>query len=82
MNEEITQDRLLSPISPDLQNELVDRYCSGLEGRLRSAPNAAEAQNIVDTICRNFDGACESTMIRSYLREYVNEKFTEVWKTR
>lgn len=80
MDEELTRDKFLSPVSIDIQHELVGRYCTGLEGRLRAAPDKKSAESIVENICSDFDGACESETIRIYLREYVHAKFTEIWK--
>ena len=80
MNEEITRDKLLSPVTLELQKELIDKYCSGLEGRLRSAPVTQAAQDIVDAVCGEFNNDCESEIVRSYLHDYVNAKFREIWK--
>ncbi|MGA2623883.1 MAG: hypothetical protein ABSF91_08530 [Bacteroidota bacterium] len=80
INDEIIEDKDFSSIPSERQNELVNTYCSGLEERLRAVSGQKEALEIIDATCKNFDAECESDIVRSYLRKYVDSLFFKIWE--
>ena len=80
INDEITEDKNFSSIPSEVQNELIHAYCSGLEEKLRAVSGQKEALEIIDATCKNFDAECESDIVRSYLRKYVDSVFFKIWK--
>ena len=76
MNGELTSD---GPIRDHRQEKLIREYCRGIDERIRTAPSKEEAERIVQDACRAFDQACESDLVRDYLKQYVNDLFVRQW---
>ncbi len=80
INDEIIEDKDFSSIPSEVQNELIHTHCSGLEERLRAVSGQKEALEIINATCKNFDAECESDIVRSYLRKYVDSLFFKIWR--
>lgn len=76
MNDELSFDR---PISDHRQEKLIRAYCQGIDEQIRSATSKEEAERIVQDACKGFDRACESDLVRSFLKQHVNNLFTRQW---
>jgi len=76
MNDELTLD---GPLSDHRQEDLIREYCQGIDERIRSAASKEEADRIVQDACRAFDQACESDLVRGFLKQHVNDLFIRQW---
>jgi len=64
------------------QKEIIARYCSDLEHRVRSAPSRQEAKALVDASCRDFGQSCPSAIVRTFLVSYANGLLDRHWSGR
>lgn len=76
MIDELSFDR---PLSDRRQEELIKKYCQGIDERIRTAASKEEAERIVQDTCGGFDDACASDLVRAFLKQYVNDLFTKQW---
>jgi hypothetical protein len=76
MIDELTSDR---PLSDGRQEQLIKEYCHGIDERIRRSASKEEAERIVQDACSGFDQACESNLVRSFLKRYVNDLFARSW---
>jgi hypothetical protein len=78
-NEELISDRVLGAAH---QRELIARYCANADERIRTASSKSEAMRIVDDLCEHFDRACESSMVRTFLKRHVAHLLASHWGER
>lgn len=62
--------------------EVIARYCADAEGRIRTAASKSEASRIIDDLCAGFDRECESSLVRSFLKQHVKRLFAVHWSER
>ncbi len=67
------------PMYPDRQREVIGLHCAGLEERIKSAPTRLKAEQVLAEACRGFDRVCESTILRTFLKQYVNRLLSRYW---
>lgn len=76
MIDELTFDK---PFNEDRQEQLIRQYCHGIDERIRRSTSKEEAERIVQDTCQGFDRACESDLVRTFLKRYVNDLFAKRW---
>lgn len=76
MQEELT---LREPLSRDRQQEVIQTYCADLEERIQSARERSEAETIVQEACSSFDRECESSIVRTFLKQYAQKVLLRYW---
>ncbi len=79
MFEELVSERGDVNLSSSKQEELIKKYCAGIEDRIRTAPANAEAKKIIDDACRGLESECKSGVVRSFLQQYVRDLFENHW---
>ncbi len=60
------------------QESIVQAYCAGVEEKLRAAQSDDEATRIIESVCGKFNAACESELLRSMLRGYLDDLMVNV----
>ena len=79
MNEEAyLEERYTAVLSP-LDEELIEKYCSGMEEKIRLARHRKEAELIVHDACREFENLCENDALVTFLKRHVFNVFQEFW---
>lgn len=79
MQDELTYEE---PMHPARQQEMIGLYCAGLEERVRSAPTRLQAEQVLSEACDGFDQACESSIVRAYLKQYAHKLLLQYWFSR
>jgi hypothetical protein len=79
MREELTDDR---PRDDTWQRDVIARYCADAEERIRTAGSKSEAARILGELCEHFDRACESSLVRTFLKNHVAHLLTLHWGER
>jgi len=77
--DELTDERLFIALPPEQQKTLIAEYCSGMNERIVAAQSKAEARNIVEEQCKQFDSRCESAVIRALVKTHVQRILAEQW---
>jgi len=67
------------PLDSAEQQRLVARYCAGIDDRIENAPSPERAQKFVEESCRRFAQACPSSIVRTFLSEYVKSIYEKHW---
>ncbi|MEX1277198.1 MAG: hypothetical protein WEB62_02875 [Bacteroidota bacterium] len=75
------QDELIfdEPLHPDRQREAIGLHCAGLEERIKSAPTRLQAEKVLTEVCDGFDQACESSIVRTYLKQHAHKLLLQYW---
>ncbi len=60
-------------------DELIEKYCLGIEERIRAAKDRNDAKQIAGDACRGFEQQCESEIIPLFLTRHVRELFEKYW---
>ena len=79
MFEELISERRDVKLSPSKQEELIEKYCAGIEGRIRVACEKNNAKKIVNDACKGLETECKSGVIRSFLQQYVRDLYENYW---
>ena len=79
MDEELLSGTASSEGSRGRDVQLIERYCAGLEERIAAATSPHDAAAIVEASCQAFDNECESTLLRTHLREYLDDLLERHW---
>ncbi|MBA4311393.1 MAG: hypothetical protein C0417_02070 [Chlorobiaceae bacterium] len=82
MNEEIISDQNKSLITPSRQKELIEKYCAGIEDRIRVTSAKNNANDIVNDACTGLEKECKSDVIRSFLQQYVRDLYENHWNNK
>ncbi|HCA79693.1 MAG TPA: hypothetical protein DEP53_08165 [Bacteroidetes bacterium] len=61
------------------QEELIRKYCSGLDEHLRRARSRVEAEVVFRETCAQFDQSCESSVVRTFLKHQAQKVLEETW---
>ena len=77
MNEEILQQQFEA--SEPKQAELVQQYCGDIEDRIWRATSNSHARYIADEACQKFDSECESDVVKTFLRQYIDRLVEKYW---
>lgn len=81
MIEELITNQQKLPFDQQKQEELIKKYCSGVEDRIRNAHAESDAMSIVDNVCKDLEKECESDVVRSFLQRYVSDLIEKYrWK--
>jgi hypothetical protein len=81
-DEELFNDQQFHQFNQTLQSELITKRCAGVEARIRDAQSKEEAERIAGDACRQLEGECASTIIRTALAQYVWGKVARYWSDR
>jgi ribosomal protein S7 len=79
MFEELISERRDVKLSSSKQEELIEKYCTGIEGRIRVAGEKNNAKKIVNDACKGLEKECKSDVIRSFLQQYVRDLYENHW---
>ena len=79
-SEELLQQKFIA--SEPRQAELVKQYCGDIEELIQATRSASEAIGVADEVCMKFDTACESTVTKTFLRQYVYSVIEQHWNVR
>lgn len=63
----------------DSQHDLLVQYCSEAEAALRNAVTRAHVEHIREELCARFESACDSGIITSGTRNYINRLIDTLW---
>ena len=77
-NEELLADNRNRPA---FQEDNLSEFCAGIEQRLRDAPGKEAALRIVDERCDAFSRSCESSILRSQLRNHITALWKSIWES-
>ncbi|NIV10818.1 MAG: hypothetical protein GWN62_05875 [Aliifodinibius sp.] len=77
-DEELFNERYSAARSP-LDEQLIQKYCTGLEDKIRFAKSRQEAHEITQDACREFERQCDSEIIPQFLIRHVNNLFEKYW---
>jgi len=76
-NEELLQRRFVA--NEPKQAALVKRNCGNVEKQIQTAHSEYDARQIADGACTRFDVACESSVIKNSLRQYIYSLVERYW---
>ena len=76
MQDELASDELMQP---GRQQEVIGLHCAGLEEQIKSAPTRLQAERVLADACEGFDRVCESSILRTFLKQYVHRLFLRYW---
>ena len=79
-NEELLTDEPFREYHEYRQSELIAKYCSDIDVRIRSASSRQEARGLAESACRKFEQACASALVRNALAKYIEELITRYWE--
>ncbi len=82
MIEDLLDETRFLSLSHERQTETIREHCRGVVEKIRQAPDASRALEIVHKACDNFDNACPSRIIRGSLRDHLIRIYDETWKGR
>jgi len=75
MFDELISERGDVMLSSSNQEELIKKYCAGIEYRIRTAPANTEAMRIVDHACCGLENECKSGVVKSFLQQYARRMY-------
>ncbi len=78
-DEEPLDDARYMRMSSQQQMELIQRYCGGIEEKIKGAPSGDAARTLADEACGAFEKECPSDLIRRTLLRRVREMVEEHW---
>lgn len=67
------------PLRGSQQQVLIAKYCKGIEERIRIAEDSETAKRYVEESCSQFYQRCPSSIVRSFLSEYVHALYHQYW---
>jgi len=67
---------------PTKQEELVSRFCLEAEALLADAPDYAAAVRMKDTLCLQFERECDSPLVVSAAKQFMEEYIQQQWERR
>ena len=75
MFDELISERGDVKLSLSNQEELIKKYCAGIEYRIRTAPANTEAPEIVGRACRGLENECKSGVVKSFFQQYARRMY-------
>jgi len=82
MLDELLDDRRGDLHGESHQKEIIARYCSEFEHRVRSASSRQQAMALVNASCREFKHSCPSAIVRKFLESYAEGLLDRHWSSR
>lgn len=79
MQDELVDESVFTQLPFQKQTELISRYCGGIQEKISSAPTVADAQNIADEQCAQFQQSCSSEVLRTAMTVYVQNLIRQLW---
>lgn len=79
IEDELTIDRQLAN---HRQEELIQQHCTGLLEQLANTRTKEAAEQVVHDACARFDQSCESSVVRTFLKEHARALFRRLWESR
>ena len=73
-------ERLTVRASPDVQEEIIQRYCAEAQRLLDRASSEDEALSIRARVCSQLARECDSPLILDATRTYVDRVIREIWR--
>lgn len=71
---------LSSHSTPDLQVELVRRYCGDVEAMIEAATTVEDAKQIGEHVCGKLERECGSPLVSNAARVYVENIIRQLWR--
>ena len=71
-----------NPENPAHLSALITKYCAEVEEKLNEATDYATALGLKETLCSRFQEECESSLVVSATRQYIDTVLRNRWGKR
>jgi hypothetical protein len=68
-----------TPENPERLRELISHYCAEAEKLLETAPDFPSALQLKDSLCAQFEKECDSRLVVSATRDYLDTVLKNRW---
>jgi len=68
-----------APGNPDHLSDLIRKYCAEAEERLNAAADYSSALRLKESLCARFQEECESSLVVSATRQYIDAVLRQRW---
>ncbi len=72
-------EHIVAPPMPDLQEEIIERYCTEARQLLLQAASREEALAIRTRVCSKLAQECGSLLILDATHSYIDQVILEMW---